>query len=146
MAPPTSPDADPLFPAPLDDGFLDLIESIREPALVFLSGGRIVAVNRAMARLPGPPAVGETMEELLERCRARRADGSAIAHGDLPHTRALRGEIVHQGERFALTLRDGTVHWIVVTSTPVVVDGTVVAGLSVWHDFSAFVRDLAGRS
>ena len=56
MAPPTSPDADPLFPAPLDDGFLDLIESIREPALVFLSGGRIVAVNRAMARLPGPPA------------------------------------------------------------------------------------------
>ena len=49
------------------------------------------------------------------------------------------------GERVELTFADGTVYRAVITSTPVVRDGPVVAALSVWHDFGAFVRGLADR-
>jgi PAS domain-containing protein len=143
---PTTPPADPEAPAFLDDAFLDLLDAIDAPALVVLPGGRVVAVNRAMARLPGPPAAGDTMGGIIERYRARRADGGPIVRSDLPYARALRGDVVFHGERFELTFNDGTVYRTLITSTPVVVDGTVVAALSVWHDFGAYVRDLAGEN
>lgn len=146
MAPTTPPAAgESAPPAVLDAAFFDFLESIREPALVFLPGGRIAAVNRAMTRLPDPPAVGETIGALLDRYRARRADGSPVVRGDLPYARALRGEIVGHGERFELSMGDGAAYSTVITSTPVVIDGTVVGALSVWHDFGAYVRDLASR-
>ena len=145
MAPTTAPAADPEGPASLDDAFLDLLDAIDVPALVFLRGGRVAAVNRAMARLSGPPAAGDTMDEIIERYWARRADGTPIVWSDLPYVRALRGEVVLHGERFELTFSDGTVYRTLITSTPVVVDGRVVAALSVWHDFGAYVRDLAAE-
>jgi hypothetical protein len=42
-----------------------------------------------------------------------------------------------------MTLPDGRVCPALVTSTPVIADRTVVAALSVWHDFDACVRGLA---
>ncbi len=146
MEPTTPPAADPEAPAFLDAAFLDLLDAIDVPALVFLRGGRVAAVNRAMARLSGPPAAGDTMDGIIDRYRVRRADGSPIVRSDLPYVRALRGEVVLHGERFELTFDDGTVYRTLITSTPVVVDGSIVAALSVWHDFGAYVRDLAAGS
>lgn len=143
MAPTTPPAVGPEAPAFLDNFFRDLLDAVDAPARVFLPGGRVAAVHRAMARFAGPPAAGETMGEMIERYRARRADGSSIARGDLPYSRALRGEVVAHGERFELTLDDGSVYRTLVSSTPVVRIGAVVAVLSVWQDFEAYVRDLA---
>jgi PAS domain S-box-containing protein len=122
-----------------------VLESIREPALLYLPGGRIAAVNRAAARLTTEPVVGMTIDELLDRNPARRADGSPILRGDLPYTRALRGEIVAQGERIEVTLPDGSKYQTLITSTPIVRDGRVVAALSVWHDFEAYTQRLTRR-
>jgi PAS domain-containing protein len=126
---------------PLPDPALrDVIESIQEPALLYLSGGRIAAVNRSAALLSPRSVVGMTIGELLDRNPARRPDGSPIRRSDLPYARALRGEIVAQGERIEITLPDGSVYQTLITSIPIIHDGKVVAALSVWHDFDAYTR------
>jgi hypothetical protein len=43
-----------------------------------------------------------------------------------------------------MTFPDGSTYQALVTSTPIVRDGTVAAALSVWHDFAAYARDLVG--
>ena len=137
---PFKPQAD----LPLPDPVLrEVLESIREPALLYLPGGRIAAVNRAAAMLTGAGVVGTTLDELLDRCPAYLPDGSLVVRGDLPCARALRGEIVAHGERIEITLADGSPFPALVTSTPIVVDGTIAAALSVWHDFGAYARLLA---
>lgn len=130
----------PLVP---DGALIEEMEHIPAPALLYLPGGRIAAVNRAAASLSDQPVIGITIGELLERHRAVRADGSRLIPSDLPYIRALRGEVVDQGERIEMTLPGGRIYRAMVTSTPVIVDGTVVAALSVWHDFDAYVRSLA---
>ena len=137
MARPAPPPADgePGAPALLDDALRDVLDGVDAPALVFLPGGRIAAVNRAMARLPGGPAPGETIGAIIDRLHARCADGSPL----------VRGEVVVHGGRVELTLLDGTVYRTVITSTPVARDGTIVAALSVWHDFGALVRRLSAE-
>ena len=126
-----------------DPGLAELLEGIREPALLSLPGGRIAAVNRAAERLVGESLVGTTIDQFFDRNSARRSDGSPILRGDLPYNRALRGEIVTQGERIEITLPDGSTYVTLITSTPIVIDGRVVAALSVWHDFDAYARRLA---
>lgn len=144
MAPPTPPEDDGRDVPPLSDEVLiEVLEGIREPALLHLPGGRIAAVNRAAARLTDLKPVGMTISELLGRYETRRANGTPLRMGDLPYNRALRGEIVGQGERIEMTLPDGTIYRALVTSTPIIVDGKVVAALSVWRDFNAYIRGLA---
>lgn len=125
-----------------DPALCDVLESIREPALLYLPGGRIAAVNRAAAALATGSVVGETLGALLNRNSVRLADGRPIIRSDLPCARALRGEIVSQGERVEITQSDGSVYRTLITSTPIVRDGRVVAALSVWHDFDAYARQL----
>jgi hypothetical protein len=120
------------------------MERILEPALLYLPGSRIAAVNGAAARLSDFDAVGRSMFDLIGRSESRRVDGSRLLQGDLPFARALRGEVVDQGERIDIVLPGGSVYRALVTSAPVVHNGQVVAALSVWHDFDAFVRRLAG--
>lgn len=120
------------------------MEHIPEPAILYMPGGRVAAVNSAAARLSDFRVVGQSMVELIRRSSSRRADGSPLLAGDLPYTRALRGEVVDQGERIEIVLPDGSAYPALVTSAPVVVDGKVVAALSIWHDFNAYLRDLAG--
>jgi PAS domain-containing protein len=130
-------------PAFLNGDLINEMESIPEPALLYLPGGRIAAVNGAAVRLSGIDIVGESMYELIASSTSRRADGSRLLQGDLPFIRALRGEVVNQGERIDIALPQGGVYRAVVTSAPIIWDGKVVAALSVWHDFNRFVRDLA---
>lgn len=142
-------------PPPRDDGphtaqvpdkeLIELMERIKEPALLYLPGGRISAVNRAAIRLSGINAVGTTIGELLEQYGAKRANGGPLIRGDLPYTRALRGEVVNQGERIDMTMPDGSLYRAWVTSTPIVISGKVVAALSVWHDFDRYVSSLAEK-
>lgn len=139
-APPAPTDSG--VPAFLDRAMLESLEGIPEPAFLFLSGGRIAAVNRAAARLSPFSFVGMTVGELLERYGARRADGRRLVRGDLPYARALRGEVVVCGERVDITLPDGSVYRAHVTSEPVVVDGKVVASRSVLYDFDEYARGL----
>jgi PAS domain S-box-containing protein len=128
----------------IDPALREVLESIREPAVLYLPGGRIAAVNRAAEELSATSVVGITIDELLDRFPSRRSDGSEIRRGDLPYARALRGEIVSHGERIQITLPDGSLYSALVTSTPIVREGKVVAALSVWHDFDAYTRKLAG--
>ncbi len=127
-----------------DEVLIEEMERIHEPALLYRAGGRIAAVNGAAARLSDLEAVGQFICELVGRSTSRSADGSRIHPGDLPYARALRGEVVDQGERIDIVLPDGSVYRALVTSSPVIRDGNVVAALSVWHDFNAYVRGLTG--
>ncbi len=141
-SPSPSPDtaAEPRLP---DPALREIIEGIREPALLCLPGGQIAAVNRAAERLVGRAVVGTTLNQVFDRNPARRPDGSPILRGDLPYARALRGEIVTQGERIEISLPDGLTYVTLITSTPILREGRVVAVLSVWHDFDAYARRLA---
>lgn len=118
--------------------------SIPDPALLNLPGGRIAAVNDAVRR-SGIDPVGMTVIEFAGRFGARRSDGRALDPTGLPYTRALRGERVDHGELFDGTLPNGRVYRARSASTPIVVDGTVVAALSVWHDFPQELRRMALR-
>ena len=140
--PSTTPASEPPLP---DPALRAVLESIREPAVLYLPGGRIAAVNRAAERLEVHTVVGMTIDELLNRLPARGVDGRPIRRIDLPYARALRGEIVAHGERLEITLHDGSTYPALVTSTPIVREGKVVAALSVWHDFDAYARRLARR-
>lgn len=133
-------------PAVLNEALLDEMERIPEPALLYLPGGRIAAVNRAAASLSSVPVVGMSIHDLLSRYEARRADGSRLIRGDLPYARALRGEVVALGERIEMSLPDGRTYRALVTSIPVIVDGEVVAALSIWHDFDAYLRELTSST
>jgi PAS domain-containing protein len=130
----------PAFP---DEAIIEQMESILDPALLYLPGGGVAAVNSAAARLSDFNVVGQSMVELIGRIESHRADGSRLLPVDLPFSRALRGEVVDQGERIDIALPQGGVYRAVVTSAPIIRDGTVVAALSVWHDFGRFVRNLA---
>lgn len=136
----------PAPPAVLNKALLDEMERIPEPALLYLPGGRIAAVNRAATRLSDVSVVGMSIHELLARHEARRADGSRLIRSDLPYARALRGEIVAQGERIEMNLSNGRTYRALVTSTPVIVNGEVAAALSIWHDFDAYLRELTSST
>jgi PAS domain-containing protein len=135
----------PGFPHAVEDHLGELAQ-IPDPAFLLYPGGRIGAVNRPAADLVDFSLVGMTVNALLDRYGAERPDGRRLIRGDLPHTRALRGETVSQGERIDATLPDGSVYRAVVTSTPIVVGGTVVASLSVFHDFETYVAGLAASA
>lgn len=146
MVPPATPTPagdDP--PGLLTPALLEELESIPEPALIILPGGRIAAVNPVLARGPGADAVGMTVGEFIGRFGARRADGRPLDAADFPYTRALRGEHVVRGEFFDGVLPDGTVYHALATSTPIEVDGRVVAALSVWYNFPRQLQKMAGR-
>jgi len=117
------------------------MERIPEPAVLYLPGGRIAAVNRAAARLADIRAIGQTVDELVGHYETRRSGGSPLLRADLPCVRALRGEVVEQGEHIDMLLPDGSVYRALVTSSPVIVDGKVMGALSVWYDFDAYVPD-----
>lgn len=142
--PPTP--AKPDVPSFLDSAMLEYLDAIPEPALIFLPGGTIVAVNQAALRLTDLRPVGKNIRDIVERHHVRRADGSDPIPGDMPYNRALRGEHVTHGERFDTVLPDGSVYRVVATSRPIIVDGKVVAALSVWHDFDGDLRLLAGTA
>lgn len=131
----------PPFP---DQAILGEMERITEPAILYLPGGVIASVNTAASRLAGLDMVGRSMNELIGQSSSRRADGTRLLPRDLPFMRALRGEVVEHGERIDIHLPGGSLYRALVTSTPVIRDGQVVAALSVWYDFDAYVRTLAG--
>ena len=122
---------------------LGMMETIPDPAFLYLPGGRIAAVNHATSRLADIDPVGLTIRDLLDRYGARQPNGDPVNPGDLPYARALRGEMVTQGERIEMCLPDRSTYFALVTSRPIIVDGTVVAALSIWHDFAAYSRQLA---
>lgn len=136
---------DPIPPPFPDRALIEEMERIPDPAVLYRPGGRIAAVNRAAARLADISAIGLTIRDLVGRFEVRRADGTRILQGDLPCARALRGEVVSQGDRIVMTLPGGAVYNAIVTSTPVIVDGKVMGALSVWHDFDAYIRKLTRR-
>lgn len=145
MAESPRPRADgPGAPTFAGEALIEELERIPEPAFICSPGGRIEAVNRAAGRFADFSLVGMTVNTLLDRYGARRADGSRLIRGDLPHTRALRGEVVDLGERLEMTLPDGSAYRALVRSTPIVLDGKVVASLSVFFDFDEYVRELSG--
>lgn len=139
-APPAPSDSG--LPAFLDRAMLESLEGIPDPAFLIRSGGSIVAVNGAAARLSPFSFIGMTVGELLEGYGARRADGRRLVRGDLPYARALRREVVVCGERVDVTLPDDSVFRAHVTSEPIVVDGRVVASRSVLYDFDEYARGL----
>lgn len=65
-------------------------ERIPDPTCIISSGGHIVAVNGAAARLATIPLAGPTVRELVERYGAERADGGRLIIGDPPTPGAPR--------------------------------------------------------
>lgn len=128
------------------EALIEELEGLEEPAYLIMPGGRIAAANRAATRLAGIPLVGAIVRDLVERYGAFRADGHRLTCADLPYTRSLRCEVVNHGERFDMTLPDGSTYHALVTSTPVIVNGEVMASLSVHHDFDRLVQRLAGEN
>jgi PAS domain-containing protein len=127
----------------LDMDLYAVLERIEAPAVVYLTGGRIWGTNQAAERLVGTSIAGMMIDEIIEQYPIRNSEGRRFSMGDLPYTRALRGEIVSQGERIEMTLPGGENYSALVTSTPLIVDGVVVAALSIWHDFRSYAQQLA---
>ena len=82
------------------------------------------------------------MIDPVQRSASRAADGFRLLPGDQPFARALRGEVVDQGDRIEIVLPDGTFYRGVVISDPIICDGKVVSALSVWQYFDKEIQDL----
>ena len=114
------------------------LDAVPQPAMLFDAGGRIVAANHAADALAGRPLAGLANDDLVRIFQHRRPDGTPLAPGDLPSTRARTGEDGDTVEvPLVITAADGRALEIVGTATPIVAGDAVTGVLVVWRDLTA---------
>ncbi|HOT94534.1 MAG TPA: hypothetical protein PK089_05035 [Methanoregulaceae archaeon] len=99
-------------------------------------------MNQEADRLTDIEPKGQHIRALLERYGSRTSNGDPVNPGVLPYARALKGG-GDPGERLGMCLLDGSTYFALIGPRPVIVDGKVVAALSIGHDFAAYARQLA---
>ncbi len=118
--------------------------SIRQPAFLYDTAGRIAAANDLAEILAGRSLAGLSTLDVVRIFRPRRPNGEPLAPAELPATRALAG-----GEAvdvpFAVTAADGRTVHVLATASPVRDGDAITGALAIWQDVAASVeteRDL----
>jgi PAS domain S-box-containing protein len=115
------------------------LDAIRQPAVLYDSGGRIVAANDLAEVLAGRPLAGLAADELAGIFDVHSPDGAFFADAGQTLAQALAGEEVAELP-FSVTLADGRRHEILATAAPVREGDGVAGALVVWQDVTARVN------
>jgi PAS domain S-box-containing protein len=107
--------------------------SMTNAVIVFDVSGIARRANPAAIRLIGFDPVGSPLQLLLTRLGIRDDDGRPYDKSTLPSQRALEGEVVI-GARLILSGTDGVERIIRSSSSPLLINGSILGAVTVWTD------------
>ncbi|MEN6342963.1 MAG: PAS domain-containing protein [Methanospirillum sp.] len=109
------------------------LDAIRQPAVLYDAGGRIVAANDLAEALAGRPLTDLSAAKVAAIFDVRSPDGTPIPAEWLAAPRAIAGE-ESVDVPIAVTLPDGRRIEILATASPVREGGAVAGALVLWQD------------
>jgi PAS domain S-box-containing protein len=112
-----------------------IIEALHDPVLVYDRDGIIYRSNASAVAAHGFDPSRRHRNETNRAIEVRYPDGRFAPSKDLPSARALKGETVI-AEQLEVTNQQGRMLTVLVTSTPLVVNGVQRGAVSVWHDIT----------
>jgi PAS domain S-box-containing protein len=113
-----------------------LLETLPEGLLIVQQDGTVTLHNQTAVDILGKEPSGGSGESLLSGCTANSAEGRPLQPGELPLTRALRGETVRAAE-IRLRRADGSEVPLLVSAGPVRgPDGEVAGAICAFQDIS----------
>ena len=103
--------------------------------LIYDSDLNVKRVNSIFMENYGFDPVGLDFRRVIERTRFGSLDGIPFVIEELPTSRALRGETVHN-KQFLITCHNSEEAVIETTSTPLRYEGRIIGVVTVWHDIT----------
>jgi PAS domain S-box-containing protein len=112
-----------------------IIQTLHDPVMVYDQNGVISLANTSAVRAHGFDPTGYHRRETNQTLMVRYPDGRIVHPDELPSTRALKGETVVD-EALTITNSHGQELSLLVTSSPLIVNGIQKGAVSVWHDIT----------
>lgn len=112
-----------------------IIDALYDPVMVYDREGLIYRANAGAVRAHGFDPSHSHRNETNRKLVIRHPDGRIVDPEYLPSARALQGETVIS-ERLDITNAQGQELTVLVTSTPLIVNGVQTGAVSVWHDIT----------
>ncbi len=112
-----------------------IIEAMRDPVIVYDQTGVIYQANASAVRAHGFDPSHLHRDETNRSLVVHHPDGRIAHSDDLPSAHALLGETVI-GQPLELTNAKGQELTVLITSTPLIVNGVQSGAVSVWHDIT----------
>ncbi|MGX6607597.1 ATP-binding protein [Micromonosporaceae bacterium Da 78-11] len=118
-----------------DPAFVDaLLDSLDIGVVACDTSGRLVLLNRALEQFFGDDSAAVPLQQWPQRFTLRHHDGTPLTAEELPLSRALTGEQVHQGEMLADD-RSGHPAWFSINARPIYDrDGVMLGAVAAVHD------------
>lgn len=113
-----------------------VLASLVDAVVVCDAQGVPLQANRAAAAICGVDLVGADRSELAGRFATRHPDGRPIAVGELPISRALRGQHVVD-EPVVFTNARGETVTLLASAAPLYTRGEISGAVAAWHDITA---------
>jgi PAS domain S-box-containing protein len=114
------------------------LDAIRQPAILYDAGGRVVAANDLAEALAGRPLTDCSTADVVAIFDIRRPDGTPLEPPALPAARVLAGEEAIDVP-LVVTASDGRPVHILISASPLREGVEVVGALAIWQDVSALV-------
>ena len=112
-----------------------VIQTLHDPVMVYDQNGVIYMSNASAIRAHGFDPTWHHRQDTNQTLLIRSPNGEITHSNDLPSARALRGETVID-EALMITNSRGQELSILVTSSPLMVNGVRKGAVSVWHDIT----------
>ncbi|HSL43176.1 MAG TPA: PAS domain S-box protein [Anaerolineales bacterium] len=112
-----------------------VIQTLHDPVMVYDQNGVIYMANASAMRAHGFDPTRHHRRDTNETLLIRYSDGKIAHSDDLPSARALKGETVID-EPLTIINSEGQELNILVTSSPLIVNGIQRGAVSVWHDIT----------
>lgn len=112
-----------------------IIQTLHDPVMVYDQNGVIYMANASAKRAHGFDPNQYHRRETNETLVVRYANGELAHSDDLPSARALKGETVVD-EPLTIINASGQQLSMLVTSSPLVVNGVQKGAVSIWHDIT----------
>ena len=112
-----------------------VIQTLHDPVMVYDQNGVIYMANASAIHAHGFDPTWHHRQHTNQTLMVRYPNGEIAHSDDLPSARALRGETVID-EALTITNSRGQELSILVTSSPLIVNGVQKGAVSVWHDIT----------
>jgi PAS domain S-box-containing protein len=112
-----------------------IIQTLHHPVMVYDQNGVIYLANSSAIRAHGFDPTRHHRRDTNQTLIVRYPDGKIANSDDLPSARALKGETVID-EALIITNSQGQEMDILVSSSPLLVNGVQKGVVSVWHDIT----------
>ncbi|GAB4252743.1 MAG: SpoIIE family protein phosphatase [Thermoleophilia bacterium] len=110
-----------------------MFDALTDAVLIHDEEAVVIRANPAAIATYGFNPVGIRRNELLERLYVRHPDGERLAPREIPSSRALAGETINN-QRLSFRRADGTDLTIIVSASPLVIEGKIAGAVTVWRD------------